>query len=87
MVTLKDAMNAIHLDAGINDDVAKALFDAIPNYIEEQTGMSKEQQETEPLITPATYLIFGMWYDRNYEQNATNALHSLLRAISLKVTA
>lgn len=85
MVTLKDAMDAIHLDEGLNDEVVKTLFDAIPGYIEEQTGMSAEQQKSEPLITPATYLILGMWYDWNYDQNAVKALNSLLKAISLKV--
>lgn len=85
MVSFDDALNALRIDKGDNDEVLMSLFNAIPGYIEEQTGMSAEQQESEPLVTPATYLILGMWYDWNYDQNAVKALNSLLKAISLKV--
>ena len=38
------------LDSGANDALVGSLLDAIPGYIEVTTGMSIEQQETEPLV-------------------------------------
>ncbi len=87
MIKLEDALNAIRLNKGVNDAVVQSMLDAIPAYIEEQTGMGADQQEQEPLVVPATYIILDMWYNADYNANAVNALNSLLRAISLKVTA
>ena len=50
MLNLTDALNVLRLDSGANDDFVYSLLEAIPGYIEVTTGMSIEQQETEPLV-------------------------------------
>ena len=39
IMTLSEALNVLHLDAGVNDDLVLSLLAAIPGYIETATGM------------------------------------------------
>lgn len=86
-MTIEEAREWLRLDNSDNDEIIKALLAAIPNYIEVSTGMSKEQQDTEPLVYTVSKFILQLWY--NAEQAESEKLQrridSLLKAITLKV--
>ena len=84
-MTIEEAREWLRLDNSDNDEIIKALLVAIPNYIEVSTGMSKEQQDTEPLVYTVSKFILQLWY--NAEQAESEKLQrtidSLLKAITL----
>lgn len=86
-MTIEEAREWLRLDNSDNDEIIKALLVAIQNYIEVSTGMSKEQQDTEPLVYTVSKFILQLWY--NAEQAESEKLQrtidSLLKAITLKV--
>jgi len=87
MITINEAREWLRLDNTDNDDIITALLTAIPNYIEVSTGMSAEQQDTEPLVYTVSKFILQLWY--NAEQAESEKLQrtidSLLKVITLKV--
>lgn len=84
--TLEDARNALHVDAGANDDLIDSLVEALPDYIEQVTGMTQAQQETEPLIKTVGNFIMELWYYGTHTDDArlTRTINSLLKVLTFK---
>lgn len=86
MVNVDKAREWLRLDGQDNDDVIKGLLDAIPPYIEVTTGMTPEQQGTEPLAEAVSKFILTLWY--NAEQSESERLQrtidGLLKALTVK---
>lgn len=86
-MTLQEGLDALHLDAGVNDELIQSLLDAIPDYIEVTTGMTKEQQSQEPLIKVVSTFLLTLWYfaDKADDLALNRTIESLLKSITLKV--
>lgn len=87
MLTLAQAYNILHVDEGNNDELIYSLVAAIPDYIEVTTGMSAEQQETEPLVGTVSGFILTLWYfsDHSDDIKLQRTIDNLLKCITLKV--
>lgn len=87
MLNLTDALNVLRLDSGANDALVGSLLDAIPEYIEVTTGMSVEQQETEPLVDTVSGFLLTLWYysDHTDDVKLQRTIDNLLKCITLKV--
>lgn len=87
MLNLTDALNVLRLDSGANDALVDSLLDAIPGYIEVTTGMSIEQQETEPLVDTVSGFLLTLWYysDHTDDVKLQRTIDNLLKCITLKV--
>lgn len=87
MLNLADALNVLRLDSGANDDFVNSLLEAIPEYIEVTTGMSIEQQETEPLVDTVSGFLLTLWYysDHTDDVKLQRTIDNLLKCITLKV--
>ena len=85
-MTLNEALEVLHVDQGNNDELIESLIEALPGYIEVSTGMSEEQQETEPLVRVVSGFLLTQWYysDHADDQSLTRTINSLLKAITLK---
>lgn len=85
-MTLSEARNVLHIDAGTNDDLIDTLAGAIPSYIETTTGLATEDQESEPLVAAVSGLILTQWYyaDHADDQSLTRTINALLKAITLR---
>lgn len=85
-MTLSEAYNVLHVDAGVNDDLIQALLDAIPDYIETTTGLSIENQSAEPLVQTVSGFILTQWYyaDHADDQALTRTINSLLKVLSIR---
>ena len=57
------------------------------DYIEVTTGMSAEQQETEPLVETVSGFILTLWYfsDHSDDIKLQRTIDNLLKCITLKV--
>ncbi len=86
MLSLEQAREFLRIDGTDNDNIIRALLEAIPSYIEITTGMTFSQQNTEPLTNTVSRFILQLWY--NAEQSESEKLQrtidSLLKAITLK---
>jgi len=87
MLSLAQACNILHVDEGNNDELIESLIAAIPDYIEVTTGMSAEQQETEPLVETVSGFILTLWYfsDHSDDIKLQRTIDNLLKCITLKV--
>lgn len=87
MLNLTDALNVLRLDSGANDALVGSLLGAIPRYIEVTTGMSIEQQETEPLVDTVSGFLLTLWYysDHTDDVKLQRTIDNLLKCITLKV--
>lgn len=87
MLNLTDALNVLRLDSGANDALVGSLLGAIPGYIEVTTGMSIEQQETEPLVDTVSGFLLTLWYysDHTDDVKLQRTIDNLLKCITLKV--
>lgn len=85
-MTLSEAYNVLHVDAGVNDDLIQALLDAIPDYIETTTGLSVENQSAEPLVQTVSGFILTQWYyaDHADDQALTRTINSLLKVLNIR---
>lgn len=85
-MTLREAYNVLHVDAGVNDDLITALVDAIPDYIETTTGLTYAQQEQEPLVETVSGFLLTQWYyaDHADDQALTRTINSLLKVLSIR---
>lgn len=86
ILDISEAREFLRLDGDDNDIIIASLLEAIPGYIEVTTGMTKEQQEQEPLAKTAAKFILQLWY--NAEQTDSEKLQrtidSLLKALTVK---
>ena len=87
MLSLAQACHILHVDEGNNDELIESLIAAIPDYIEVTTGMSAEQQETEPLVETVSGFILTLWYfsDHSDDIKLQRTIDNLLKCITLKV--
>ena len=87
MLNLTDALNVLRLDSGANDALVNSLLDAIPEYIEVTTGMSIEQQKTDPLVDTVSGFLLTLWYysDHTDDVKLQRTIDNLLKCITLKV--
>lgn len=87
--TVEDARNALHVDAGANDELIYSLVEALPDYIEQVTGMTAAQQETEPLVKTVGNFIMELWYYGTHTDDVrlTRTINSLLKVLTFKAAA
>ena len=85
VLNLEEAREHLRIDGTDNDALILSLLEAIPGYIEVTTGMTPEQQETEPLARTASKFILKLWY--NAEQTDSEKLQrtidGLLKALTV----
>ena len=88
-MTLQEACNVLHVDQGANDELINALIIAIPDYIEVTTGLSVEDQLTEPLVNTVSGFLLTQWYyaDHADDQSLTRTIDALLKAITIRARA
>ena len=84
-MTLSQACNILHVDQGNNDELIRALVEAIPSYIETATGLSVIYQDEEPLVDVVGGLLLTQWYysDHADDQSLTRTINAPLKAISV----
>lgn len=86
MIAIDQVRDWLRIDGPDNDQIIQSLLDAVPDYIQLSTGMTPEQQETEPLAATAAKFLVQLWY--NAEQADADKLQrtidNLLKAITLK---
>lgn len=84
-MTLEQAKDFLKIDQDItdNDQFIQGLLDGIPDYIEVQTGLTREEQETEYMAKTATGFILQSWYFGE-DPKITRVINSLLKCITLK---
>ena len=85
-MTLTEACNVLHVNQGDNDELIQTLVFALPDYIETTTGLSVENQSSEPLVDTVAGLILTQWYfaDHADDQSLTRTINALLKAITLR---
>lgn len=86
MMSLEQACNILHVDEGTNDVFITSLIIALPSYIELATGLTEEQQESEPLVEVVSGFLLTSWYyaDHADDQALKRTTNTLLKAISLR---
>ena len=89
MYTIYQAKNDLRVDGNDNDDIIAALVQALPNYIEVQTGMSIDDQAAEPLVDVVCGFIIRVWYyaDHADDVKLSRTIDNLLKCITLKANA
>ena len=84
VLSLEEAREHLRIDGTDNDELILSLLDAIPGYIEVTTGMTPEQQETEPLARTASKFILQLWY--NAEQTDSEKLQKTIDGLLKSLT-
>lgn len=86
MYDLTQAKNDLRVDGTENDVIILALCEALPDYIEVQTGMSRQDQLNEPLVDTVCGFIIRIWYyaDHADDVKLQRTIDSLLKCITLK---
>ena len=91
MMSLDEAKAVLRMDADNydNDALILSLLQAIPDYIELQTGMKPEDQISEPLADTVSGFILTLWYfaERADDQKLNRTITSLLKCIALKANS
>ena len=87
LMTLETACNVLHVDPGNNDELITSLIAALPDYIEQTTGMTPAQQETEPLVKTCCNFVLILWYHADHAEDVKlqRTIDNLLKCITLKV--
>ena len=85
-MTLSEAREVLHVDAGVQDDLISALVYALPSYIETTTGLAEDKQYLEPLVKTVEGFLITQWYyaDHADDQSLTRTINALLKAITLR---
>lgn len=86
MIDLFKACNILHVDQGNNDELISGLCAALPSYIETTTGLSVENQDSEPLCETVGGLILTQWYyaDHADDVSLTRTISQLLKVITVR---
>lgn len=86
MMTLTEALNVLHVDPGVNDELIQGLINTMPDYIEQTTGMSIDQQYSEPLVKTCCNFLLILWYhaDHSDDMKLQRTIDNLLKCITLK---
>jgi len=87
IMTLNEACNVLHVDQGNNDELIESLINALPDYIEQTTGMDRFQQQQEPLVKTCCNFLLILWYhaDHSDDMKLQRTIDNLLKCITLKV--
>ena len=94
---LEDAKSVLGLDINNSEssyttelnNIVQSLLDALPGYIEVQTGLTPEEQETEAMVYTVSKFILLQWYyaDKADDVKLQRVIDSLLKCITLKANA
>ena len=84
MLTLEKARDVLRLDGNDNDDIIIPLLDTIPDYIEVTTGLTAEQQESEPLAETLSGFSLKLWY--HAEQSDAGKLERVISNLQKTLT-
>lgn len=89
MYDITQAKNDLRVDGSDNDIIILSLCEALPDYIELQTGMSKQDQINEPLVDTVCGFIIRVWYyaDKADDVKLQRTIDNLLKCITLKANA
>lgn len=85
-MTLAEARDVLHVDAGVQDELIYSLVEALPSYIETTTGLTQDYQVAEPLVKTVEGLLLTQWYyaDHADDQSLTRTINALLKALSVR---
>ena len=89
MLTLDKGREWLRLDGTDNDDVIKGLLDAIPEYIEETTGMTFQAQAVDPLAEIAGKFLLTLWYhaEQSEAERLQRAIDGILKVLAIRARA
>lgn len=89
MLTLDRAREWLRLDGTDNDLVIMGLLAAIPEYIEETTGMTETAQATDPLAEIAGKFLLTLWYhaEQSEAERLQRAIDGILKVLTIKARA
>lgn len=88
IITLAEGKDLLRIDQSNtdNDAVITSLIEAIPDYIELQTGLTATDQLTNKQAKVAAGFILNLWYfsESADDQKLTRVINSLLKCITLQ---
>lgn len=86
MLSIDKAREWLRIEGTDNDAIISGLLDAVPGYIEVATGMTADQQNTEPLAEAASKFILQLWYNAEQSDNdkLQRTIDGLLKALTIK---
>ncbi len=85
-MTINEACNVLHVDEGDNDELIGALIEALPDYIETTTGLTRTAQAEEPLVKALEGFLITLWYyaDHSDDRSLTRTINALTKAITIR---
>ena len=85
-MTLTEACNILHVDAGNNDQLIRSLIEASPGYIETATGYPEGLQDDEPLCQTVSGFLLTLWYysDHADDMKLQRTIDNLLKCLKIK---
>lgn len=87
MVTLDSIKDFLRIDTDYEDAQITSLINSAVDYIEVATGLTAEEQATEPLCGTVQKFIVANWYanrDNGGNMEGNSTILSLLKAIKAK---
>lgn len=86
ILSIQEARDILRIDGSDNDIMIAPLIEALPDYIELQTGMSPDRQDLEPMCKTVAGFILQMWYFGEHCEimKIQRVIDSLLKCITLK---
>ena len=88
MMSLTEAKLNLRIDADntANDALILGLIATMPDYIELTTGMSKQDQLSEPLVDTVSAFLLKLWYYAGHadDNKLQRTIDALLKCITLK---
>lgn len=91
MLDVYSAKDVLRIDQSNtdNDALILSLCEALPDYVELTTGMTKANQINEPLVDTVGGFLLRLWYFADHADDArlTRTIDALLKAITLKANA
>lgn len=91
MLSLSDAKQVLRIDSSntANDALILTLVQTLPDYIEVTTGMTPQNQISEPLVDTVGGFLMKLWYfgDQTDDVALNRTIENLLKCITLKANA